>query len=336
MIKPGGTNLLTDVPGIRVGNAHDAAARSGVTVILPDEPAIMAVDVRGGGPGTREIAALDPSCLVERFHGIVLSGGSVFGLEAAGGAVNWLSRAGIGLTLGPLPIPVVPSAILFDLANGGDKNWGDDPPYRRLGIEACEAARAGRFPLGNVGAGYGAQAGALKGGLGSASAVTGDGLVVAAIVAVNSFGSVTLPDGRTLWAAPWAQGDEFTSLCDNYESPSAPHVSLEVEMPKRKALGGNTTIGVIATNAPLTKAQAQRVAIMAQDGLARAIRPIHTPFDGDTVFVLATGGWQSGLDAPTLVTMAGAMAADCLTRAVARGVLAAETLGGLKSYRDIT
>jgi L-aminopeptidase/D-esterase-like protein len=334
MIKPGRLNLLTDVPGIRVGNAHDGPVRSGVTVILPDAPAVMAADVRGGGPGSRDIHALDPNCLVERFHGLVLSGGSVFGLDAAGGVVNWLSQAGIGLPLGPMAVPVVPSAILFDLNNGGDKNWGDTPPYRRLGLEACEKAAPGPFSLGNTGAGFGAQAGAIKGGLGSASAITGDGLMVAALVAVNSFGSVTTADGSSLWADPWAQGDEFSALGRGEDNRPRPRISLEVEMPKLKALGGNTTIAVIATNATLTKAEAERVAIMAQDGIARAIRPIHTPFDGDTVFVMATSGWQSKLDRPTLVTIAGSLAADCLTRAIARGVLAAESLGAVKSYRD--
>ncbi|MGI9463982.1 MAG: P1 family peptidase, partial [Aestuariivirgaceae bacterium] len=208
-ITPGPKNLITDVAGIKVGNAEDKAALTGVTALIPDAPVVAAVDVRGGAPGTRDIAALDPTCLVEHIHGLVLSGGSVFGLDAAGGVTAALAARGIGFTFGdqPLPCPVVPSAILFDLTNGGNKAWGDTPPYRELGAAACTAA-GGTFALGNAGAGLGAVAGNLKGGLGSASAVIGN-ITVGALVAVNSFGSATDPRTGDLWAAPFEIGDEF-------------------------------------------------------------------------------------------------------------------------------
>ena len=225
--QPGPLNLITDVAGLTVGNAEDRAALTGVTVVLPEAPAVAAADIRGGAPGTREMDALDPAALVDAIHGIVLSGGSVFGLDAASGAVQWLAERGVGFTFGAgyPPCPVVPSAILFDLANGGDKAWGLEPPYRRLGVAAAEAA-APDFELGAVGAGYGAMAGQLKGGTGSASIVADDGLTVGALVAVNSFGSVVAADGKSFWAAPFEIGEEFggdrksTRLNSSHEIPS--------------------------------------------------------------------------------------------------------------------
>lgn len=286
-------DCFTDVPGLRVGHAEDTGARTGVTVILPDAPMTMAVDVRGGGPATRETDALAPHTLVERVHALVLSGGSMFGLAAADAVAVALSQAGVGLAAGPLPIPVVPAACLFDMANGGDKGWVR-PPHRALGRAALATAKCPDAG-GAVGAGFGAVAGSRPGGIGSVS-VTAHGFTVGALIAVNSFGEVhrgAPPDG-------------------------------DVALPKLDRTGGlaaqSTCIGAVATDAPLTRAQAQRVAMMAHDGLARAIRPIHTPFDGDTIFALSTGP-ATGVDPVTLAIL-GTLAADCVARAVRRAVFA--------------
>lgn len=321
--RPGPRNLITDVPGLKVGQAHDAAARTGVTVILPDARAVAACDVRGGGPGTRETDALDAHNLVEAIDAVVLSGGSVYGLAAPDGVCAWLGAQGrgYGLTANPAvpPSPVVPAAILFDLANGGDKAWGEAPPYRALGREAALAA-ALDFELGTAGAGYGAMAGQLKGGTGSASAVTADGFTVGAVVAVNSFGAVTAPGGRTFWAAPFEMGDEFGGLGAAGLNGAGDDWGLAKADPQART---NTTIACVATDAVLTPAQARRVAVMAQDGLARAIRPIHAPFDGDVVFALSTGQRPLGERPDFQIARLGALAADVLARAVARGVYAA-------------
>jgi L-aminopeptidase/D-esterase-like protein len=222
----------------------------------------------------------------------------------------------------------VPSAILFDLLNGGDKDWGDVPPYRELGISA--ARKSGRdFKLGNAGAGLGGTAGDMKGGLGSASAVAEDGLKVGALVAVNCVGSGVMPGTGTLWAWPFEQTGEMGGQ---------PAPVLEGDMPMAETMPGlpaeNTTIGVVATNAQLDKAQARRVAMMAHDGYARAIRPIHTPFDGDTIFSLATASWGPGDVDPVLLARVGSLAADCMARAIGRGLWHAESLGDLTCYRD--
>lgn len=339
-IRKGPRNLITDVEGIFVGNAEDEGAWSGVTVILPEGRSVAAVDVRGGAPGTRETDALDPASLVEAVDGIVLSGGSVYGLDAASGVVAWLGARGRGFALGnsPMVAPVVPSAILFDLTNGGDKNWGEAPPYRELGRLACE--RAGKsFALGNAGAGFGARAGTLKGGLGSASAVSAGGVSVGAIVAANPFGSVVIPGSDRFWAAPYELDGEFggsgwpadigaVAARDPLDGTKAALAGISAES------GGNTTIAVVAVDADLVPAEARRIAIMAQDGLARAIRPVHAPVDGDVVFALATGRVALGGDNRAgLVTTLGSVAADCLARAVARAIYEAESLGGAESYR---
>lgn len=326
-LRPGPRNLLTDVEGLAVGNAEDAALRSGVTVVLGE--AVAAADVRGGGPGTRETDLLDPVNLVPGVQAIALSGGSAFGLDAASGVMDWLAARGRGFRVGPHVVPLVPSAILYDLDNGGDKGWGEMPPYRALGRAACDAAGAD-FALGTAGAGYGAKAGGLKGGLGSASLVDDDGLQVAALVAVNARGSVTLDGQPQFWAWPFEQGEEFGGLPPpDRRVPAAP--LLERQVP----LGAATTIAVVATNAVLDKAEAKRIAIMAQDGLARAIRPVHTPFDGDTVFALATGRHALPEPRPRALAHIGALAADCLARAVARGVYLAEGWEGLPSWREV-
>ena len=330
---PGPRNAITDVAGIRVGNAEDDKAWSGVTVVLADAPATIGVDVRGGAPGTRETDLADPACLVESCDAVVLSGGSAFGLDAAGGVMQWLAEQGRGFAVGPARVPIVPAAILFDLLNGGDKEW-PEPPYRALG-RAAVAAAAADFAQGNAGAGLGAKAGRLKGGLGTASFVTDGGLAVGAVMAVNPSGSVLIPGTRTFWAWQLAQGDELgvqvppggpiDPLADLFPDPPAPESVL--------GAGANTTIGVVATNARLSKAEAGRLAIMAQDGMARAIRPCHTPFDGDTIFVLATGAVELPEPRPALLSLLGSLAADCVARAIARGVYLAQPLGPWPAYR---
>jgi L-aminopeptidase/D-esterase-like protein len=316
---PGARNLITDVPGLKVGQAHDAAARTGVTVILPDDRAVCAVDVRGGGPGTRETDALAPENLVDAVDAVVLSGGSVYGLAAGDGVVGWLGARGRGYGLvgrAGVPVsPVVPGAILYDLANGGDRAWGEDPPYRRLGREAIAAADLD-VALGTAGAGYGAMAGALKGGTGSASIVAADGIVVGALVCVNSYGSVIAPGGRTFWAAPYELDGEFGGLGSAGLAAGADDWGLAKADPGQRM---NTTIACVAVDVALTPAQAKRVAIMAQDGLARAIRPIHAPFDGDVVFALSTARRPLAGGDFTIARI-GALAADLLARAVARAV----------------
>lgn len=327
-IRPGPRNAITDVAGIRVGNANDDRAWSGVTVVLADRPATIGVDVRGGAPGTRETDLADPACLVEAADAVVLSGGSAFGLDAAGGVMQWLVEQGRGFAVGHARVPIVPAAILFDLLNGGDKGW-TEAPYRALG-RAAVAGAAQDFAQGNEGAGLGATAGRLKGGLGSASFVTESGLAVGALMAVNPSGSVLVPGTRSFWAWQLAQGDELGPQAPP-PGPIDPAADLFPDPPP--LAGANTTIGVVATNAKLSKAEANRLAIMAQDGMARAIRPCHTPFDGDTIFVLATGAVELPEPRPALLSLLGSLAADCVARAIARGVYLAKPLGPWPAYR---
>jgi L-aminopeptidase/D-esterase-like protein len=325
MFKPGPRNLITDVSGLKVGHATNESMRTGVTALLCETGWAAAVDVRGGGPGTRETDALAPENLVGRAHALVLAGGSVFGLGAADGVAAWLSVHGSGLQLRPAspPIPIVPCAVLHDLANGGDKNWGLFPPYRDLGLSAADAARAD-FALGSVGAGRGALAGLLKGGVGSAS-LDFDGIVVGALVAVNSVGSVLMPDGKTYWAWAFELEREFGGA-----GPPQTPMNLSDPAPDEARLtaigrlrpGVNTTIAVVACNADLSTAECKRIAMMAQDGIARAVRPAHTPFDGDSVFALASAEVALKNDAlrAAQIGRIGSAAADCLTRAIARAV----------------
>lgn len=315
-------NLITDVPGLRVGNAEDSAAVTGVTVLLPDEAAVAAVDVRGGGPGTRETDALAASALVETVEAVVLSGGSAYGLAAADGVMAWLRARGRGFRVGEALVPIVPAAILFDLLTGPDGS--ETVSYRDLGAAAVAAADAD-FALGNAGAGLGATAGPLKGGLGSASAQTG-GFTVGALAAVNCRGGVTFPDAPTFWAWPFERDGEFGGL-----PPPAAHPKAETEA--GGAARASTTLAVVATDATLSRVQAQRIAVMAQDGLARAIRPVHSPFDGDTVFALSTGR-RALADPVADLARLGTAAADCLARAVARGVYEAESLAGVPAYQE--
>ena len=334
MIKPGHRNLITDVAGLRVGAAHDAAARTGVTVLLADTPVVAAADVRGGAPGSRDIEGLDPVMLAPPVDALVLSGGSVFGLDAAGGAMGWLSTQGRGFAIGPgAPlVPITPSAILFDLNNGGDKNWGEVAPYRALGRAAAIAASQD-FALGNAGAGFGAVCGGLQGGLGSASAVTAGGLTMGALAAVNAVGSALVPGTDIFWAFPFEQGDEFGG-----RKPRGPLPDIDLDLPpdmKGARAGESTTLAIVATDAALSRVEMKRIAIMAHDGFARALRPVHTPFDGDIVFAISTGAKEiTEAIRPYEVLRLGHIAADCVARAIARGVYAAETLGRARSYRD--
>lgn len=311
------TELL---PGYRIGQSHDARVKTGVTVILPDEPAITSVDVRGGGPGTREISALQDGGLIEQVHAIVLSGGSVYGLGAADAVTAWLGSKGIGYAPGPEPIPVspiVPSAILFDNANGGDKDWGSEPPFRRLAKEACEAADL-RANEGAVGAGHGATAGLYAGGLGIATE-TVDGISVQAIIAANPVGSPYLPRTKCPHAWIYERDEEFGGVNPptDYER-AAP---TDTKLTFLKAAGQSTVIGAIMTDAKLTQKQLKRLAIMAQDGITMAVQPAHTPLDGDTIFALSIG--EKTCDSTLALAELGAAAARAVARALTRGVVLA-------------
>lgn len=312
-------NLITDVSGVSVGHSEDRTLASGATAIIFAEPAVASIDVRGAAPGTRETDLLNPAMTVERIDAIALAGGSAFGLDAAAGVQAWLAEQGRGFAVGPARVPIVPGAILFDLLNGGDKSWGRFSPYRVFGYAAASAARA-EFPLGSVGAGLGATTVNLKGGLGSASQATSEGATVGAIVAVNAAGSVTVGDGPCFWAAPFEVGAEFGGR--GWPSPLPPNaLSLRTKGGVRES----TTIAVVATDAILTKSQTRHLAVMAQDGMARAIYPVHTPIDGDVVFAVATG--QRPLRDPIVsLTELGALAANVLARAIARAIFEATPL----------
>lgn len=333
MTGPGTRNLITDVAGLKVGQAEDDAVRTGVTVLLGETPFMAVGDIRGGAPGTRDVEALEPVSLVEAIDAICLSGGSAFGLDAPGGVQSWLRAQGRGFQIAPgAPlVPVVSGAILFDLANGGDKVWGRTPPYRALGEKA--AGDAGEdFLLGNQGAGFGAIAGAYKGGIGSASWVTEDGFTVGALVAVNAVGSPVMPGSDVFWAWPFEQGGEFGGRRPVDMLPVLSGMPYDMKGAVRP--GENTTIAIIATDAMLTKVELKRLAIMAADGFARALRPVHTPFDGDLLFGVSTAKKEIGEARPRDVMRLGHAAADCLARAIARGVYEARSLGSIQSYRD--
>ena len=326
-------NLITDVAGVRVGHADDAALASGVTAIVFDQPAVAAMDVRGGGPGTREGALLDLANTVEKIDAIALSGGSAFGLESGGGVQAWLAEQGRGFRISDAVIPIVPGAICFDLLNGGNKKWGRFPPYRDLGYTAAAAAGSS-FALGSIGAGLGATTSTLKGGLGSASGITSSGVRVGAIVVVNAVGSVTVGEGPWFWAAPFELNKEFGG---RGLPPAFTPDMLAMRLKGGAAATGveNTTIAAVVTDAILTKLQAKRLAMIAQTGFARAIYPVHTPLDGDIVFAAATGAKQ--IDPLFGLTELGAVAANVLARAIARGVYEAKALsfpGALPSWKD--
>ena len=316
--KTGLKNLITDVAGLKVGNASDAAVKSGSTVLVADRPFTASVHVMGGGPGTRETDLLAPDKTVQQVDALVLSGGSAFGLDACSGVVDGLRNAGRGFAIGDVTVPIVPGAIVFDLINGGDKAWVINP-YPALGRAALEGA-GDTFDLGSVGAGTGAMAARQKGGLGSASVVLPDGTTVGALVVVNALGSVTTPGDRHFWAAPFEMGDEFGGFGpDPAAGYSAPDPSLkEQAMGLHGARGANTTIAIVATDAPLSKVQCYRLAVNAHDGMARAIVPSHTPLDGDLVFGVSTSN-ETPVDMAAYGAI-GAAAATCLSRAIARAI----------------
>ncbi len=317
-------NQLTDVAGIKVGQAHDTKISTGVTVILPDLPVLCAVDVRGGGPGTRETDALSQDGSVTHAHAIVLSGGSVYGLDAAGAVTAELGNKRIGYEVAPTPVPVspiVPAAILFDNANGGDKSWGETPPFAALGKQALNNANTD-FDQGKTGAGYGATAGIYSGGLGSVSERVGD-ITVSAIIAANPIGSPYMPKPNgngadCFWAWDCEVEGEYGGRKPPADFKYSPATDTKLEFLRTR--GASTVIGVVATDAKLTHAELRRLAIMAQDGIAMAVRPAHTPMDGDTLFAISTEAVT--IDEPRVVALSklGAASARCVARALARGV----------------
>ncbi|MEX0367678.1 MAG: P1 family peptidase [Ruegeria sp.] len=316
-MTPGPQNAITDIAGLKVGHAQDDRLKSGVTVLTADAPFTASVSVQGGAPGTRETDLLAPDKSVAQVDALVLSGGSAYGLDACSGVFAGLRAKGRGYRVGNAIIPLVPGAIIFDLLSGGDQDW-TDTPYPALGRAAFDAAQDST-PVGTVGAGTGAMTAMMKGGLGTASLVLDNRVTVAALVAANPMGSVTTPGERHFWAAPFEIAGEFGGLGPD------PNGGLGRALTSRKASAmverANTTIAIVATDAALDKAQCQRVAIAAHDGIARACVPAHSPGDGDLVFSVSTGA--RALTAPQDLTLIGHAAALCLTRAIARGVYAA-------------
>ncbi|EBA13917.1 P1 family peptidase [Roseobacter sp. CCS2] len=314
----GPRNLITDVAGLRVGNAQDNHIKTGTTVLVGDKPFTASVHVMGGAPGTKETDLLAPDKTVEQVDALVLSGGSAFGLDACSGVMDGLRAMGRGFPIGTMNIPIVPGAIIFDLINGGVKDW-DENPYRALGQNALQSASE-RFATGTAGAGTGAMAAMQKGGLGSASIVLSDGVTVGALVVVNALGSVTTPGDKHFWAAPFEVDAEFGGAGpDTKAGHTTPEPSRkEQAMMLQATEGANTTIAIVATDAPLAKTQCCRLAVTAHDGMARAIVPSHTPLDGDLVFGVATGA-GTPVDQSQFREIAAA-GAVCLSRAIARGV----------------
>jgi len=303
-------NLITDIAGLQVGCAHDETLKSGVTVLTANAPFTCGVHVMGGAPGTRETDLLAPDKTVQTVDAIVLSGGSAFGLDAASGVADALRSEGRGFDVGDVTVPIVPAAILFDLLNGGDKNWVQNP-YNALGIKAYSSLST-TFKIGTAGAGFGATTASLKGGLGSASMQLPNGVIVGALVAVNAIGSATVGDGPHFWAAPFEENGEFGNLGPSSTYPSG--------RPATKGHAQNTTIGIVATNAKLTQAQCTRLATAAHDGIARALVPSHTPMDGDLIFAASHGE----IECDDLIYL-GHAAATCMARAIARGIYEARS-----------
>ena len=345
--QTGEKNLITDVPGLKVGNAQDDAIKSGVTVLSADTPFIASVDIMGGAPGTRETDCLAPDKLVEAVDAIVLAGGSALGLDAASGVANALRQAGRGFAVGPVKVPIVPAAIIFDLLNGGASDWQQNP-YALLGEHALASA-SDEFALGSHGAGTGATTAVLKGGLGSASLVMPDGHVVGALVVANPHGSVVVPGERSFWAAPFEMAGEYGGhgLANNPDSTLLPrnekllayqamqgvtsddaqHQDKDQSGDDQLPSGMNTTIAIVATDATLSKAQLKRLAVAAQDGIARAIVPSHTPFDGDLVFSVSTCESSRQASVEQALRL-GHAASVCLARAIARAVYHASAAPG--------
>jgi len=324
---------VSGLPGLRVGHATDPVLKSGVTVFLPDAPAIAAVHVSGGAPASRETDLLAPGNLVERIDAVVLSGGSAFGLAAASGAADWLAENGRGFPVAGHRVPIVPAAALFDLANGGDKSALSTPSatYAALGRAACEAAAGAPPAIGSAGAGTGATTADLKGGFGAATAALPDGARVAAFVAANPVGRVTFGSAPHFRAAPFEEAAEFGGL--GWPGAMPPDIAAVVVKVAADAHAA-TTLAVIATDCALSRADARRLAIAAHDGIALAVFPAHTPFDGDTVFALSTGARPLGGPAGLLRLCAAATAA--LARAIAVAVYAATPASGdrLPTWRE--
>jgi L-aminopeptidase/D-esterase-like protein len=316
-------NDITDIAGLTAGHATDARLKSGVTVVLCDRPMVASVVIQGAAPATRETDLLQPWNTVEAVDAIVLSGGSAYGLDAAGGVQGVLRERGRGFRVGPVTVPIVPQASLFDLINGGDKSWGDPSPYQALGRAAALAAGPGPIAQGSVGAGTGALTATVKGGLGSASALTSTGHRVAALAAVNPVGTVTVGDTAHFWAALFERGDEFGGLGVPSSWPeAATDLRLKGHARRFAQAPASTTLVIVATDAALTKPECHRLATMAHDGLARAILPAHTPMDGDIVFALSTGAQPLSERIVELAEI-GHVAALTVARAIARGVHAA-------------
>lgn len=324
MNRVGPTNSICDVPGIRVGHAQDPDLVTGATVILPEQPCVAAVDHRGGGIGARDTVLLNAGSGVPVVHAITLSGGSAYGLDASGGVMHGLRQDGIGLPVKHEIVPIAPQAIIFDLIIGGPQKW-DRPPWWDLGLAAYQAAE----PLtaqGNIGAGMGATAGQIKGGLGTASVQT-EHYTVAALAVANPVGDVVIPGTNTFWGWMLERDGELGG-----QTP--PTQAVRSFDPPEAETGENTTLAVVATDAALTRDQAYRIAIMAQDGLAQTIRPVHSPLDGDTVFVLSTGA-RPLEDGPSAQTQLGTLAAECVARSIMRGVYQAQPIAGYQSYRSL-
>jgi L-aminopeptidase/D-esterase-like protein len=314
---------------LRLGHAADERIRSGVTAILFDQPCVASVAVLGGAPGGRELGFLDPDMTVERADAVVLSGGSAFGLDAASGVQAALREDGRGYLVAGARVPLVPQAILFDLANGGDKDWGRFSPYRDLGYAAARAATDGPIALGSVGAGTGATTATVKGGFGAATVVTESGFTLLALAAVNAVGNPLVGDGPWFWAAPFEVDGEFGGR--GWPARMGPEA---IALRTKGRVQPSTTIGLVVTDATLTKAQAKRLALMAHDGLARAVLPAHAPMDGDTIFAAATGARPLGQDTRQLTEL-GHAATCAFARAVARGVFEATAFpGGIPAWRD--
>jgi len=314
-----GVSYKISIPGVHIGHATDTKVRSGATVCLFDQPAIAAVHIMGAAPGTRETELLDPEYTVDHVDALVLSGGSAFGLDAASGVQAWLREQGRGVPLEPVRIPIAPCAILFDMRNGGDKDWGRYPPYRELGYSACLSANTDP-QLGAIGAAFGAQTATTRGGFGMASAELESGGCVLACAAVNAAGSPMVGDSHHFWAAPFEEQNEFGGR--GYPHPWPTDARVARTKSGQRVAGANTTLGIVITDINLTAAQAKRIAISAHDGFSRALYPVHTPADGDLIFVASTKkidiSDEHRLDL-------GVLAGNAMARAIARGVYEAES-----------
>lgn len=331
-MQTGAQNLITDVQGLKVGQAHDDTLKSGTTVLTADVPLIASVHVMGGAPGSRETALLDPDKTAPGVDAFVLSGGSAFGLDAATGVMQGLRKMGRGFPVHTARVPIVPAAIIFDLINGGEKDW-DESPYPALGETALRNATTS-FELGSHGAGTGAMSASLKGGTGSASLVLESGITVGALMIANPIGAVTTPGERHFWAAPYEIDGEFGGLGPDTRAG----LGRDLQSQKITAMmqHANTTIGTVATDADLSKAQCKRIAVAAHDGIARACLPSHMPMDGDLIFSAATGA--KPLNSPDMdLAMIGHAAALCVSRAIARAIFEATPAKGdlLPTWHDM-